>query len=241
MAILSKNRRKKLTKLALQKFGKAKKPKSAEQSRNSQSTSENPSSGSTSNSSSTSSSSKTKENGKKQTPSTPTVKPSKLAVINENSSRMSAESQQILSADNLISSGSGSARGVSGASGGSGGDGADVGEKALSRTRSHSGPSQNGPIRTFSVNTNWIETTPTVVTAATVAANLNSTANSVSKPKNEFDANMESFLENARFGNYDYVHEALTRFNSLRTDANQQSLANNYFDINYRGFHFLLS
>lgn len=48
---------------------------------------------------------------------------------------------------------------------------------------------------------------------------------------NEFDSSMEAFLENARFGNYEYVSEVLARYNSSRADELKMN-----FDINYRGF-----
>lgn len=55
----------------------------------------------------------------------------------------------------------------------------------------------------------------------------------------EIDAYMESFLENARFGNYDQVNEAITRFNSLHADQSIDMVKTN-FDINYRGDIFIL-
>ena len=64
---------------------------------------------------------------------------------------------------------------------------------------------------------------------------ISSHSSEIASINNDFESNMESFLENARFGNYDNVKEAILKYNAMINDEHQQALAKSTFDINYRG------
>lgn len=71
--------------------------------------------------------------------------------------------------------------------------------------------------------------------AARKSISISSHSSEIASINNDFESNMESFLENARFGNYDNVKEAVLKYNAMINDEHQQALAKSTFDINYRG------